>query len=82
MDGMNLVYILHAIGKTEAHDNSLVKNEKNTIIFFSLPLCVHNGLGVGTLGHGLGLDHGSRLVALHYDFFDENHLRTLFIQIK
>jgi hypothetical protein len=39
------------------------------------------GLGVGTLGHGLGLGHGL-MVALHCDFFDEKLLRTLFIQMK
>jgi hypothetical protein len=55
---------------------------KKTTLVGSLPLCVHHGLGVGTLGHGLGLGHGLMSVALHCDFFDENILRTLFIQMK
>jgi hypothetical protein len=79
MDGMNLIYILHVEGKTEAHADSVVKNEKKTTLVVSLPLCIHHGLGVGTLGHGLGLGHGLMQVTLHYDFFDEKLLRTLLI---
>jgi len=49
----------------------LLKMKKKTLVG-SLPLCVHQDIGVGTLGHGLGLGHGLMLVDFHCDFFDEN----------